>query len=464
MDKKEKVFKKEPSKIPAKNQTESIQRPPLYPHAPRHYDDYIDTLIHKKDFDPIKSPQFEGAINLGVIILTIIAVKYAYISISDSYKFFMESKVIYCIIYGTLYIVGYDFIGGFLTLGSLGLYKLFLSGKITKGSLLILHYVYLAIFTIHSVWIQWDLTPVFSIVCSTILTGYLLKIHSFVLTNILLHENVKKKFEEVVGSDNRKKNSKQFQSGQESIYPSNVNIYDYLYFMYCAPSLIYETKFIRSFQIRVSYIIKQLVSFFGCCFGILCILSQFILPVVLGPRGESLVEVIYNIFSICIPSTFVWILMFYAYFHRWLNLKSELTYFGNRDFYKDWWNADCIGAFWRKWNLPMREWCLRHIYVESMYYFNTSKDVASIMVFIVSTIMNEFYLSIGFKVSQPYFFLIMITQIPLAFLSKKSGDSKRIGNTLMWISLMIGQPLVEIMYFRNWIKENYKGSISFWCH
>ena len=30
--------------------------------------------------------------------------------------------------------------------------------------------------------------------------------------------------------------------------------------------------------------------------------------------------------------------------------------FGDRLFYRDWWNANTIEAYWRLWNLPVHYW------------------------------------------------------------------------------------------------------------
>ena len=37
--------------------------------------------------------------------------------------------------------------------------------------------------------------------------------------------------------------------------------------------------------------------------------------------------------------TYAWLLLFYFYFHLYLNLFAELLRFGDRVFYKDWWNV-----------------------------------------------------------------------------------------------------------------------------
>jgi len=55
--------------------------------------------------------------------------------------------------------------------------------------------------------------------------------------------------------------------------------------------------------------------------------------------------------KLAIPNVFCWILMFYAMFHCWLNCLAEVTRFGDRVFYKEWWNSLYIDEYWRNWNL-----------------------------------------------------------------------------------------------------------------
>lgn len=41
---------------------------------------------------------------------------------------------------------------------------------------------------------------------------------------------------------------------------------------------------------------------------------------------------------------------------------AELTFFADREFYKDWWNASTIGEYWRLWNMPVHKWMIRVVY------------------------------------------------------------------------------------------------------
>jgi len=54
--------------------------------------------------------------------------------------------------------------------------------------------------------------------------------------------------------------------------------------------------------------------------------------------------------AISIPVTGLWILGFYNLFHLWLNILSEVLRFGDRTFYKDWWNCTNFKEYWSLWN------------------------------------------------------------------------------------------------------------------
>jgi hypothetical protein len=51
-----------------------------------------------------------------------------------------------------------------------------------------------------------------------------------------------------------------------------------------------------------------------------------------------------------VPAAYFWLAMFYCVFHSYLNLWGEITGFADRRFYSDWWNANNLSEYWRKWN------------------------------------------------------------------------------------------------------------------
>lgn len=69
-------------------------------------------------------------------------------------------------------------------------------------------------------------------------------------------------------------------------------------------------------------------------------------------RDLDLPQIAERLLVLSIPNTYIWLLGFYLYFHLYLNLCAEITRFGDRVFYRDWWNARNIELYWRSWNIP----------------------------------------------------------------------------------------------------------------
>jgi diacylglycerol O-acyltransferase-1 len=63
-----------------------------------------------------------------------------------------------------------------------------------------------------------------------------------------------------------------------------------------------------------------------------------------------------------VPAAYLWLMWFYSFFHSYMNFWGELTYFADRRFYNDWWNAGDLSEYWRKWNFPIHSFLIRHVY------------------------------------------------------------------------------------------------------
>ncbi len=68
-------------------------------------------------------------------------------------------------------------------------------------------------------------------------------------------------------------------------------------------------------------------------------------------QNDDYFNLIERILKLAIPNVYCWIIMFYAFFHSWLNLLAELNRLGDRTFYRDWWNSLYLDEYWRTWNL-----------------------------------------------------------------------------------------------------------------
>eukprot|EP00591_Stephanopyxis_turris_P013067 CAMPEP_0195529628 /NCGR_PEP_ID=MMETSP0794_2-20130614/32244_1 /TAXON_ID=515487 /ORGANISM="Stephanopyxis turris, Strain CCMP 815" /LENGTH=757 /DNA_ID=CAMNT_0040660967 /DNA_START=180 /DNA_END=2453 /DNA_ORIENTATION=+ len=239
-------------------------------------------------------------------------------------------------------------------------------------------------------------------------------------------------------------------------YPKNVTLGNIYYFWF-APTLTYQIAFPRSPRVRwtkLAGIILRLV--IATCFLI------FLLLQVISPVLDSLVEELEKgggsftfhlaadyLLKLAIANTYVWLLIFYIFFHLFLNLCAEVLRFGDRVFYKDWWNSAEVSAYWRLWNMPVHYWLVRHVYFPCIRK-GMSKTMATVAVFFVSAVMHEVLLSVPFHFVSFWSFIGMMGQIPLVAITKflvKKIPGSSIGNIIFWLTFcVVGQPMAILLY------------------
>jgi len=143
----------------------------------------------------------------------------------------------------------------------------------------------------------------------------------------------------------------------------------------------------------------------------------------------------------------MWMLMFFAVFHCLLNLSAEILRFADREFYQDWWNATSFDVWWRKWNRPVHKWMARHIYHDFMHVTKGTRPMATFVTFLVSAVLHEFVIAVGIGMFRPILSGCMLLQIGLIWFSKHAIFSgTQVGNVIMWMTVFLGQPMVEVMY------------------
>mmetsp|Transcript_45251 Transcript_45251/g.141842 ORF Transcript_45251/g.141842 Transcript_45251/m.141842 type:complete len:809 (-) Transcript_45251:73-2499(-) len=244
-------------------------------------------------------------------------------------------------------------------------------------------------------------------------------------------------------------------------YPNNLTVGDIFYFWW-APTLSYQLNYPRSDRIRKSYVATLVLRMVVVTCLIIFISEQYVLPGMVQsvPDFESgdVFQIAERTLKLCVPTTYVWLLGFYLFFHLHFNLLAELLRFGDRVFYKDWWNATTIETYWRLWNLPVHHWLVRHCYFPCLR-LGMSKDLAIFFVFFVSAFFHEFLVSVPFKNIRAWAFLAMMGQIPLVALSKTIAkflgeNNKAVGNIMFWVSFCIlGQPLAVLLYYYDFTKQ-----------
>ncbi|XP_075561211.1 LOW QUALITY PROTEIN: diacylglycerol O-acyltransferase 1 [Pelecanus crispus] len=242
-------------------------------------------------------------------------------------------------------------------------------------------------------------------------------------------------------------------------YPANLT-YKNLYYFIFAPTLCYELNFPRSPRIRKRFLLRRLFEMLFFTQLLVGLIQQWMVPTIQNSmkpfRDMDYSRIIERLLKLAVPNHFIWLIFFYWFFHSCLNVVAEVMQFGDREFYRDWWNSESVTYFWQNWNIPVHKWCLRHFY-KPMLKSGISKRTAQIAVFLGSAFFHEYLVSVPLKMFRLWAFIGMAAQVPLAWFVSRFLQGNY-GNAAVWISLIIGQPIAILMYVHDYYVLNYEGN------
>ncbi|XP_017461926.1 PREDICTED: diacylglycerol O-acyltransferase 1-like, partial [Rhagoletis zephyria] len=234
-------------------------------------------------------------------------------------------------------------------------------------------------------------------------------------------------------------------------YPDNITLTDIYYFCY-APTLCYELNFPRSARRRKVFMMKRLFEVVFLVQLNLALIQQWMVPTIsnsLKPLQDmDYFKMLERLLKLAIPNHVIWLIWFYVYFHSMLNLVAEVLRFGDREFYKDWWNAESIAQFWKTWNMGVHKFALRHIYVPLLKRGYSKMTVMS-AVFVISAFFHEYLVSVPLKMFGVYAFAGMALQIPFSIIVSRMLNGNW-ANIFVWFSLIIGQPLCILACYHDY--------------
>uniref|UniRef100_UPI00398ECAD3 diacylglycerol O-acyltransferase 1-like isoform X3 n=1 Tax=Pristiophorus japonicus TaxID=55135 RepID=UPI00398ECAD3 len=225
-----------------------------------------------------------------------------------------------------------------------------------------------------------------------------------------------------------------------------------LYYFLFAPTLCYQMNFPRSTKIRIRFLLRRLFEMFFLTHLFIGLILQWVLPLTrnsMQPFVEMKLTIkVHQLLLIAIPNHFMWLIFFHGFFHSTLNFIAELMRFGDRRFYRDWWNSETLTYFWSNSNIILHKWYMRHVYrplIEKGY----SKWEGQATVYILSALYHEYLLAAPLQMFRMWLFILMLLQVPTAwFLSKHLRGFY--GNAIVWICIILGPPLVMYMYIHDY--------------
>jgi len=252
---------------------------------------------------------------------------------------------------------------------------------------------------------------------------------------------------------------------QLSAYPGNLTLGNMCYFL-CAPTLCYQTDYPRSTRFRKRWFLRRCMELLVCVALMGILIEQYIYPACLNSlqpiqKGDIL-RTLERILAVAVPLLGFWLVMFYSTFHLWLNILAELLRFGDREFYRDWWNCTTIEQYWRLWNMPVHMWLVRHVYFPCMHY-SRSKQFSVVVVFALSALFHELAVGVPMNLIRGWAFWGIMGQIPLIHLTaslNKLLKNDQAGNIFFWlIFTTLGQPAGLLFYVSDYsLKKQLEGS------
>lgn len=177
----------------------------------------------------------------------------------------------------------------------------------------------------------------------------------------------------------------------ECPYPRNVTMGNLVYFWW-APTLLYQPVYPRTPSIRWTYVAKRVGEAFFLSVFIWFIAAQYATPLLLNSLVKihtlEYAAILERLLKLSTISLVIWLAGFFAFFQSALNALAEITRFGDRSFYDDWWNSENLGVYWRTWNKPVYRYFKRHVF-SPLVARGWSPSRAGIAVFFLSAVLHE---------------------------------------------------------------------------
>ncbi|KAI0305859.1 MBOAT, membrane-bound O-acyltransferase family-domain-containing protein [Multifurca ochricompacta] len=234
-------------------------------------------------------------------------------------------------------------------------------------------------------------------------------------------------------------------SGPERVrWPENITLKNFAVYQ-LIPTLVYELEFPRTKRIRPLYVFEKSVATFGTFALLYTVTETFILPYTNPNPEQSFAR---TLLDLALPFMLAYLLLFYIIFECICNGFAELSYFADRGFYEDWWNSTSMDEFSRKWNKPVHNFLLRHVYASTMSSYQISRDGAMFVTFLLSAAVHELVMAVVTQKIRLYIFILQLIQIPLIAIGRVPAikRNKLLGNMVFWLSIYAGLPLLCVAY------------------
>lgn len=152
------------------------------------------------------------------------------------------------------------------------------------------------------------------------------------------------------------------------------------------------------------------------------------------------------------PVICVTLLNIYLWFESIPNAMAELTYYADRQFYLDWWNATSVEEFIKKWYKLPYLFFYRHGFVTMAVKYSVDQRIAVILSFAIYALFMELIIVMSTGVLKFYLFkLLMIALVWHVIQLKFTNYNPQLFNAITLFGFLTVIPLLACMYLREYI-------------
>ncbi|KAF5293675.1 hypothetical protein FQA39_LY03160 [Lamprigera yunnana] len=264
--------------------------------------------------------------------------------------------------------------------------------------------------------ITFELGIACSFACTMETIRMVMKVHSFVRTN--------------VPKSLRCKTNK-----DKQLCP---NLSNYLYFLF-APTIVYQDSYPMNKE-------KTDWKYVSIC-GLEMLLGMLLLSYIFergflpslrdfGVKPYTTLDIVFVVTQNFPYALLLVFTIFYIGLHVWLNAFAEMLHFSDRLFYKDWWISTTFDRYYRTWNVVVHDWIYCYIYKDFYEHVMPNKTVAKFLAFLISGIFHEYV----FCLACGFFMPIVMFQMLVTFLIMEVAkfSNSKFSNLFLFLSYGMG--------------------------
>lgn len=159
------------------------------------------------------------------------------------------------------------------------------------------------------------------------------------------------------------------------------------------PTLVYQEKYPLLDKIRIRYILEKLFEIAVLLMILIKHIRSYWMEVFTKfQMNQGIPNIFFLYFEIAVPIILTYYCLFYFMFELYLNICGEVTRFGDRQFYLEFWNITTYGEYGRYWNTITHEFLYQHLFKVLRINWKLSSTKCAFITTLFSAVMHEYFM------------------------------------------------------------------------